>query len=334
MIQGTPTILQLNPWQQSLAQSITDPAVLLEHLALPATLLPAARQAVELFGLKVPRPYLERIQKGNLADPLLRQVLPIGEELLDTAGFSADPVGDHTAMKTPGLLHKYNGRALLLATGACGIHCRYCFRRHFNYAEANPAKQQWNEALSHLKADDSIHEVILSGGDPLSLSDKRLSELVSELEKINHIRRLRFHTRLPVVLPERITATLCEILSATRFTTTVVLHVNHAQEIDDSVKNICQRLQQTGTQLLNQSVLLAGVNDSAQALIDLSETLIDSHVMPYYLHQLDRVSGAAHFEISDQRAKQLLNELNTRLPGYLVPKLVREIAGEASKSAL
>ncbi len=334
MIQGTPPILQLNPWQQSLAQSVTDPAVLLQQLDLPKSLLPAARQAAKLFGLKVPLPYLSRIQKGNLNDPLLHQVLPLGDEFIHVDGFNHDPVGDHDAMQSPGLLHKYHGRALILATGACGIHCRYCFRRHFNYAEANPAKQQWKQALSHLREDDSIQEVILSGGDPLSLSDSRLAELVSELEKIKHIKRLRIHTRLPVVLPERITSNLCQLLSNTRLTTIMVLHINHAQEIDKSVKNICHQLKNTGTQLLNQSVLLAGVNNSVKSLRDLSESLINCGVIPYYLHQLDRVAGATHFEVSDQEARQILQTLNSQLSGYMVPKLVREIAGENSKSAL
>lgn len=334
MIQGTPPILQLNPWQQSLAESVTDPAILLQRLNLPKSLLPAARQASKLFGLKVPLPYLSRIQKANPNDPLLRQVLPLGDELLHIDGFSHDPVADHASMQTPGLLHKYHGRALILATGACGIHCRYCFRRHFNYSESNPAKRQWQEALNYLNTDHSIQEVILSGGDPLSLSDLRLAELLFELEKIPHINRLRIHTRLPVVLPERITAKFCKLLTDSRFHTVMVLHINHAQEIDKSVKDICQRILKTGTQLLNQSVLLSGVNDSAQTLISLSDKLIDCNIMPYYLHQLDRVDGAAHFEVSDTRAKQLLDELNTQLPGYLVPKLVREISGEASKSAL
>ena len=334
MIQGTPTILQLNPWQQSLAQSVTDPADLLERLNLPLSLLPAARQATELFGLKVPLPYLARIKTANIADPLLRQVLPITDELLSVDGFTADPVGDHNAMRSPGLLHKYHGRALILATGACGIHCRYCFRRHFNYAEANPAKNQWQETLETLRSDNSINEAILSGGDPLSLSDKRLAGLITEIEQIPHIKRLRIHTRLPVVLPERVTDKLLAVLNSTRLTTIVVLHINHAQEIDSEVESICKQLAGTGSQLLNQSVLLAGVNNSIEILSHLSERLSDCGVHPYYLHQLDKVAGAAHFSVSDTQAKKLHNGLQARLSGYLVPKLVREIAGEAGKSAL
>jgi len=326
--------LQLIPWQQNLAQSVTDPADLLERLELPASLLPAAKRAADLFGLKVPLPYLARIQKGDPEDPLLRQVLPMAEELLPVAGFGTDPVGDYAAMQSPGLLHKYQGRALLLATGACGIHCRYCFRRHFSYAQANPARNQWQEALQDLHANTSLDEVILSGGDPLSLSDQKLAELIEKLEKIKHIKRLRIHTRLPVVLPERINEPLCNLLSKTRFTTIVVLHINHAQEIDPTVKSACQALRQTGSQLLNQSVLLAGVNNCAKSLSDLSQHLIDCGILPYYLHQLDRVAGAAHFEVPDSQARNLLNELQAMLPGYLVPKLVREIAGENSKSAL
>ncbi|MCK4742709.1 MAG: EF-P beta-lysylation protein EpmB [Sulfuriflexus sp.] len=334
MIQGTPTILQLNPWQQSLAQAVTDPADLLKRLELPISLLPAARKAAELFSLQVPLPYLARIEKANPNDPLLRQVLPISDELLTVDGFTADPVGDHASIQSPGLLHKYHGRALILTTGACGIHCRYCFRRHFNYAESNPAKNQWHDALAVIKADHNINEVILSGGDPLSLSDNKLTELVQKLEKIPHLKRLRLHTRLPVVLPERITTKFLTLLENTRFTTIVVLHINHAQEIDNSVKSICNAITKTGTQLLNQAVLLAGINDTAQSLCDLSERLSDCSILPYYLHQLDRVAGAAHFEVSDEQAKSLHSKLQTRLPGYLVPKLVREIAGETGKSAL
>jgi len=334
MIQGTPTILQLNRWQQSLAQSVTDPADLLERLNLPISLLPAARQAAELFGLKVPLPYLARIQKANPEDPLLRQVLPLGDELLNVEGFTSDPVGDHNAMRSPGLLHKYHGRALILATGACGIHCRYCFRRHFNYADANPAKNQWQETIETLRSDNSINEAILSGGDPLSLSDQRLAGLIAELEQIPHLKRLRIHTRLPVVLPERITKQFLELLNNTRLTTVIVLHINHPQEIDNDVKSLCSQLSATNSQLLNQSVLLAGVNNSIETLCQLSERLSDCGVHPYYLHQLDKVAGAAHFSVCDSQAKQLHNGLQARLSGYLVPKLVREIAGEAGKSAL
>jgi len=334
MIQGTSTILQLNQWQQQFAQAITDPADLLSYLELPESLLPAANQAVKLFGLKVPLPYLNRIEKGQLNDPLLRQILPIADELVTSKGFSTDPVGDHAAMQSPGLLHKYHGRALILTTGACGIHCRYCFRRHFEYSDANPAKNQWQATLDALHADNTITEVILSGGDPLSLSDKKLSELIAELEKVSHLKRLRFHTRLPVVLPERITKDFLALLTNTRLISVIVLHINHAQEIDEQVEAICTGLRETGVQLLNQAVLLAGVNNSLESLCNLSERLNDCGVLPYYLHQLDKVSGAAHFEVNDAQAKSLHNGLQTRLPGYLVPKLVREIAGETSKSAL
>ena len=334
MIQGTPPILQQNPWQAILAQSITDPAELLERLALPENLLPAAKQAAKLFGLKVPLPYLSRIKKNTLADPLLRQVLPLGDEMQQVAGYTADPVADLAAMQSPGLLQKYPGRALLLMTGACGIHCRYCFRRHFDYAEANPAKQHWQLALDHLKADERIEEIILSGGDPLSLSDQRLEKFLENIEKINHINTLRIHTRLPVVLPERITPGLCQLLQQTRLNTVMVLHINHAQEMDTNVEAICAQLQQTGTRLLNQSVLLASVNDSAKTLIQLSKKLHNSAILPYYLHQLDPVSGAAHFAVPDAQARDIITAMTAQLPGYLVPKLVREIAGETSKTAL
>jgi len=334
MIQVTTATLQFDHWQQTLARSITDPAELLERLQLPDSLLPAARKASELFGLKVPHTYLDRIRPADPADPLLRQVLPLGAELEKTAGYSHDPVGDHAASLQPGLLQKYPGRALLLATGACGIHCRYCFRRHFDYVASNPAKQDWQPVIASLAGDSSIHEVILSGGDPLSLTDTKLLRLIDMLEGIKHIKRLRIHTRLPVVLPERITSALCDGLASSHLQTVVVLHINHANEIDAAVADVCQKLQHTGSWLLNQSVLLAGVNDSVAALTELSERLGDCDIHPYYLHQLDRVLGAAHFAVPDEVARQLVAKLRDSLPGYLVPKLVREHAGEFSKTPL
>ena len=223
---------------------------------------------------------------------------------------------------------------LLTATGACAIHCRYCFRRHFPYGEANPAAGQWRPALAYLGADDSIGEVILSGGDPLTLSDRRLSEFVSQLGAIPHVRRLRVHTRLPIVLPERVTAELLDWLSATHLKTVVVVHANHANEIDGGVRAALLRLRECGVTLLNQTVLLRGVNDCVRTLEDLSLALFDAGALPYYLHALDRVRGAAHFEVEEAAACAILAELNARLPGYLVPRLVRELAGAAGKTPL
>lgn len=334
MIQGSEASLQAAGWRQILATAITDPAELLSLLDLPDSLLPAAQQASRLFSLRVPRPYLDRIQRGNPHDPLLRQILPLDAECYPSEGFSNDPVGDQDAMLSPGLLQKYPGRALLLTTGACGIHCRYCFRRHFPYTEANPAQQDWQQALEQLTADPTITEIILSGGDPLSLSDKRLGWLAAKLAGIPHIERLRIHTRLPVVVPARVDAALCDWLTALPLQKVMVLHINHAREIDTALEHACQRLLACGVTLLNQSVLLAGVNDTVDSLHQLSERLFACGVLPYYLHQLDRVNGAAHFEVSDVIAQKLVATLRNQLPGYLIPRLVREHAGTASKTPL
>jgi L-lysine 2,3-aminomutase len=326
--------LDLPRWQRLLGEAVSDPAELLALLELDAAWLPAAKAAARLFPLRVPRGFIARMRPRDPADPLLRQVLPLGEELQLASGFSKDPVGDLASRRSAGLLHKYRGRALLIATGACGVHCRYCFRRHFPYGEENASAQGWQAAIETIRGDATINEVILSGGDPLSLSDRRLARLVRELEGIGHVGRLRIHTRQPVVLPERVDDALLEWLSATRLQKVVVLHVNHAQEIDAAVERACRELKAAGAALLNQSVLLAGVNDSVSALCNLSEALFAAGVLPYYLHLLDRVQGAAHFEVDELRAATLMRELLARLPGYLAPKLVREIPAQASKTPI
>lgn len=334
MITRTAVLRQTPAWQRELAQAVTDPAELLVLLQLSPDLLGPARTAATSFSLRVPRPYLARMRKGDPQDPLLRQVLPLAEELQPAPGFDHDPVGDQATMVVPGVLHKYQGRVLLTVTGACAVHCRYCFRRHFPYADANPASDHWQPALGYIAADDSIHEVILSGGDPLTLSDQRLAALARSLQEIPHVRRLRIHTRLPIVLPQRVDALLLDWLGRLRLKAVVVVHANHAREIDAAVHTACAGLLDAGVTLLNQSVLLRGVNDSADALADLSEALFSAGVLPYYLHQLDRVAGAAHFEVSDAGARALMREINARLPGYLVPRLVREIAGAPGKQWL
>jgi EF-P beta-lysylation protein EpmB len=318
-------------WQTDMAEAVRDPRELLELLDLgPAWLEPAQRAAVA-FPLRVPRAFLARMRKGDPADPLLRQVLPLGEELEDVAGYVRDPVGDMPSIAAKGLLHKYQGRVLLITTGACGVHCRYCFRRHFPYSEENARSGEWQEALDYLKGDTSIHEVILSGGDPLTLSDERLTGLVRSLEAIPHIRRLRIHTRQPVVLPSRVDDALLTWLKACRLQKVVVLHANHAREIDPAVAAACSLLREAGATLLNQTVLLRGVNDSADALADLSEALFAAQVLPYYLNLLDPVAGSAHFDVPEAEALELMARLRARLPGYLVPKLVREVPGAPSK---
>lgn len=321
-------------WQQLLADAITDPAELCAVLGLdPALILPAIESARD-FALKVPRGYVARMRHGDPNDPLLLQVLPLAAELEEAQGFVSDPVGDMERRAAPGLLHKYRGRALLVATGACAVHCRYCFRRHFPYGEESALQRGWQPALERLRADTSIEEVILSGGDPWSLSDRRLKQLTDALHALPNIRRLRIHTRYPIVLPERIDCGLLDWLREVRLQKVVVMHANHAREIDASVRQACARLAGVGVTLLNQSVLLKGVNDSVEALAELSEALFETQVLPYYLHVLDKVRGAAHFDLPEARALQLHQDLTARLPGYLVPKLVREIAGAPAKTAV
>lgn len=334
MIPGTRPSGQPAAWQRELARSITDPAELVRLLGLDPELIEPARAAARRFPLRVPRGYVARMRRGDARDPLLAQVLPLRLELASAPGFTKDPVGDMPAMVVPGVLHKYAGRVLLTTTGACAIHCRYCFRRHYPYNEANPAADQWTETLRYIAGMHSVREVILSGGDPLTLSDSRLADLICRVAALAHVRRLRVHTRLPVVLPERVTGELIDALSSTRLKPVVVLHANHANEIDATVAEACARLARARVTLLNQSVLLAGVNDDVGMLHDLSEALFAAGVIPYYLHQLDRVDGAAHYEVPEGRAVELHQALRARLPGYLVPRLVRERAGASSKTPL
>ena len=319
-------------WQQLLADAVSDPAELFRILDLDPARLPQSIAATGSFPLRVPRSFVARMRPGDHRDPLLLQVLPVAAELDPVEGFVADPVGDLASSAGDGLLHKYHGRALVVATGACAVHCRYCFRRHFPYSEESALGGGWQATIDRLRADPSIQEVILSGGDPLSLSDRRLQQLTDALQSLPHVRRLRIHTRYPIVLPERVDSGLLQWLDSVQLQKVMVIHANHARELDESVREACSALAVHGVTLLNQSVLLAGVNDSVDILTDLSEQLFTMRVLPYYLHLLDRVQGAAHFEVDAARARGLHAGLLARLPGYLVPKLVRETAGEASKS--
>ena len=323
---------QISAWQRELAQAITDPAELLRTLELDPALLPAARAATFRFPLRVPRGFVARMVKGDPDDPLLRQVLPLAAELESAPDFLADPVGDRAAMAAPGVLHKYQGRALLLVTGACAVHCRYCFRREFPYAEARASADEWRPALAYLTDEVSLREVILSGGDPLSLSDRRLGTLLGALDRIPHLERLRIHSRQPIVLPERVDDGLLELLTQTRLRPVLVVHANHPREIDTRVRAALERLAAAGLILFNQSVLLRGVNDSAATLVELSEVLFAARVLPYYLHLLDRVRGAAHFEVKESEASAIMKAVRQRLPGYLVPRLVRERPGQPAKT--
>lgn len=318
-------------WQRELARAISDPAELLRELELDPALLPAARLAAARFPLRAPRGFVARMRKGDPHDPLLRQVLPLAAELAPAPGFVTDPVGDGAAQAAPGVLHKYHGRALLIVTGACAVHCRYCFRREFPYAEAHAGVGQWRSALAYLAGDASIREVILSGGDPLSLSDQRLGLLLAELDRVPHLKRLRIHSRQPIVLPERVDDGLLDLFARTRLQPVLVVHANHPREIDDTVRAALARLANAGVTLLNQSVLLRGVNDAAATLAELSEVLFAGRVLPYYLHLLDRVCGAAHFEVNESEASAIMEQLRQRLPGYLVPRLVREQPGQPAK---
>lgn len=321
-------------WQQELAEAIRTPLELLQRLQLPAQDQSAAEQAAGLFPLLVPESFLRRMVPGDPRDPLLLQVLPLAEELLPTPGFVMDPVDDAAAQRAPGLLQKYAGRALLITTGACAVHCRYCFRREYPYAEAPRQLVDWEPALSALAADDSLHEVLLSGGDPLTLTDARLSALLERLEAIPHLRRVRLHTRLPIVLPARVTPGLIDRLRASRLTPIVVVHANHPQELQGDCAEALRTLVRSGITTLNQTVLLRGINDDLETLHGLCERLIDLGVLPYYLHQLDRVRGAAHFEVTEADGRALVTALRARLPGYAVPQYVREEAGQPSKTPL
>jgi len=331
MIHGSSVRVESASWQNLLAGSITDPRVLLARLKLDPGLLAGALAAGREFALRVPEPYLLRMQPGNPNDPLLRQILPLGEELEDQPGYVTDPLGEQHSNAQPGIIHKYHGRLLLVVTAGCAINCRYCFRRHFPYAENNLSTAEWEQALDYIRQDSSINEVIYSGGDPLAANDRRIAWLTRQIADIPHIKRLRVHTRLPVVIPQRVTDGLIEALSATRLPVTMVLHCNHANEVDAQMLAATQKLKSANITLLNQAVLLRGVNNRLEDQMALSEVLGDNGVLPYYLHLLDHVRGASHFHCSDAEAKHLVGQLLTRLPGYLVPRLVREIAGEAGK---
>lgn len=334
MIHGYSAAVEPARWQKILADSLTDPQELLTRLNLGLELLPAALAAGQTFRLRVPLPFVELMQKGNPHDPLLRQVLPLGDELEAHSGFVSDPLGEQHSNPQPGIVHKYRGRLLLIISGGCAVNCRYCFRREFPYDDNTLSTSEWQQALDYIRRDNSIHEVIYSGGDPLAASDKRLAWLTREIADISHVRRLRVHTRLPLVLPQRITEELIQAITGSRLPVTMVLHCNHANELGAAQRAAIGRLRRAGITLLNQAVLLRGVNDNLTDLQSLCENLGDTGVLPYYLHMLDRVRGAQHFLVDDASARQLLGQLLTSLPGYLVPRLVREIAGQPAKTPI
>lgn len=321
-------------WQEAWRDAVRDPRELLAMLGLETLAARISDAAAEQFPLRVPRGFVARMVPGDADDPLLRQVLPLDDEMRPVPGFGLDAVGDAAARTATGVLQKYRGRALLVATGSCAVHCRYCFRRHFPYAEETAARDGWREALEAIRADAGVEEVLLSGGDPLSLATPKLAELTAALAGIPHVRRLRIHSRLPVVLPERVDDGLVRWLAGLPWPVAFVIHANHANEFDAEVDAALGRLRGAGAQLLNQAVLLRGVNDSVEALAALGERSFAAGVLPYYLHQLDRVAGVAHFEVPDEQALALHAQLRARLSGYLVPRLVREVPGDTGKRPL
>jgi EF-P beta-lysylation protein EpmB len=342
MIQRTPTRIEARPadndsasWQQLLSGAITSPTALLERLDLdPRLWLQGAEEGHRLFAIRVPEPYLSRITRGNPQDPLLRQVLPLSEEGVLADGYVSDPLQEVGASETTGLIRKYQSRALLMVTGQCAINCRYCFRRHFPYEEHRLSPLDRDRVIDTLRQDTRINEVIFSGGDPLVASDRLLAAWTAAIGEIPHIRRLRIHTRLPVVIPQRVCDSLLAWLSETRLQTVIVLHINHPAELDLATRLALARLRAAGATLLNQSVILRGVNDNAEVLTELSEALFEAGIMPYYLHAFDPVAGAHHFDVSDDAARALVRTMLASLPGFLVPKLVREIPGKAGKTPI
>ena len=325
-------------WQQHMKQAIRSVDKLLLAVDLEREIKELPAEALN-FPVFVPIPFLQRIEKGNINDPLLRQVLPVANEAKSPEHYSTDPLGEQAATLSDGLLQKYQKRVLVIASAACAINCRYCFRRHFPYETAAIGQQRWTETIAAIAADSSINEVILSGGDPLTVADERLEEVLDRISEIEHIQRVRIHTRLPIVIPQRVTDRFLESLWRFRKSRTgrqviVVVHSNHANELDDVVCNSLRLIDQSATQVLNQTVLLAGVNDDEDTLVNLSERLLAANVLPYYLHQLDPISGTSHFEVPIERGLELINAIRARLPGYAVPRYVQELEGEASKTVL
>jgi L-lysine 2,3-aminomutase len=326
-----PAIPGYEDWHASLSNAIRTADELLQRLELGSTLSSDAIEAAKSFPVMVPQSYLRRMKVGDLDDPLLRQVLPLDDEMRIVPGFNNDAVDDASFRAAPGLLKKYEGRALLIATGSCAVHCRYCFRRHYPYDDEPHRLDDWQPAMQAIAEDESISEVLLSGGDPLMLTDQRLDSLLCQLESIKHVERVRIHTRLPIVLPNRMTRFLIDRLLESRLTPIIVVHANHANEIAKDCREALRNLVRSGLTVLNQAVLLKGVNDTVASLVDLSESLINLGAIPYYLHQLDRVAGTAHFEVPTERGIELVKEMRKRLPGYAVPRYVSEIPNQPHK---
>ncbi|MBE0387549.1 EF-P beta-lysylation protein EpmB [Pseudoalteromonas luteoviolacea] len=332
MIQINEVNLHTN-WQKELANVVTCPETLIKMLGLEAHFSAKDLAAKRLFPLRVPRPFVNKMRHGDPQDPLLLQVLPMHQEFIAARGFSKDPLEEQDA-PVPGLLHKYRSRVLLMLKTGCAVNCRYCFRRHFPYQDNQVNKRTLEPVFDYLVAHPEINEVILSGGDPLMAKDDMIAWLLEKLEQLPQIKRLRIHSRLPILIPARITPELCDHLAQSRLKTILVNHINHKNEIDEHFTHAMSKLKQAGVTLLNQTVLLRGVNDNPQALIELSEALFDSDVLPYYLHLLDKVEGASHFDVAEEEAIALVGNILETLPGFLVPTLVREIGGKPSKTPI
>ena len=329
-----PKVEHTMTWQNSIASAVRDPLELLKLLDLDNAQYNQKLHFPDSFKMLVPLAFVNKIKKGDWNDPLLRQVLPLLDETQVCEGFVSDPVGDLKAVVSKGVLQKYQGRVLLITTGACAVHCRYCFRREFPYASSTPDKKQWQTTIDQLTNDATIHEVIFSGGDPLMLPDERLSKMCRDIVSIPHIHTIRFHTRLPIILPERINTGFLSWFSKLDIQKVMVVHTNHANEIDAETGEALEMLADHKITVLNQSVLLQGINDDVDSLYDLSRQLFKFRVLPYYIHLLDKVKGAAHFDVREEKAKLLIKELKLQLPGYLVPKLVKEVSGERSKQSI
>lgn len=324
---------QQKSWQKELANVVTNPELLLSLLDISPEKYLKHFNARQLFPVRVPYPFIQKMKKGDFNDPLLQQVMPLSDEFIVKDDYLADPLAEHDTV-AEGLLHKYKHRVLMIVKAGCAINCRYCFRRHFPYADNSPNKLRWQSALNYIAQHSEINEVIFSGGDPLMANDAHLHWLISQIESIEHVTRIRIHSRLPVVIPQRITKDLVTTLSASRLKPTIVFHINHANEIDDDFIAAIEPLKEARIALFNQSVLLKNINDNVDILSQLSERLFDHGIQPYYLHLLDKVQGAAHFDVDEKTAISIYKQLMATLPGFLVPKMVREIAGEANKTPI
>jgi len=326
-------VCQVKSWKNLLKSAITDPYQLLRLVGVPPDALPFKLSPDNQFPLRVPQPFIDKMAYADPTDPLLLQVLSQDTENRTVAGYGQDPLAENQG-DTPGLLHKYHGRVLLILSAACAVNCRYCFRRHFPYQDKTASGAQLRASLNYISNDPTISEVILSGGDPLILGDAAITNLLAQLAQMPHVKRLRIHTRLPVVIPQRITTKLCEVLANSRLEMTMVVHINHANEIDQILTRALTSLREAGVTLLNQSVVLKGINDNLDSLVNLSESLFSAGVLPYYLHLLDKVAGAAHFDVTRNRATKLIEQMRMQLPGYLVPRLALEEAGKGAKTII